>query len=86
MSLSVDAAVSMETTLLRNTASAATARYCWSVSANQRHRRAGKQTRVSKCATVFDSDIIQCTERRLLQNASKFVSTCLAVICHVCVL
>jgi len=52
--LSVDAAVSMETTLLRNAAAAAaaaTVRYGCPTSANQRYRRARKQTRLGKCQT-----------------------------------
>jgi len=52
--LSVDAAVSMETALLRNAAAAAaaaTVRYGCPASANQRYRRARKQTRLGKCQT-----------------------------------
>jgi len=53
--LSVDAAVSMETALLRNAAAAAaaaaTVRYGCPTSANQRYRRARKQTRLGKCQT-----------------------------------
>lgn len=96
--LSVDAAVSMETALLRNAAAAAaaTVRYGCPTSANQRYRRARKQTRLGKCQTrliailfsthwlSFSSISVQCFKVCLISASAHYIEKIRRYVLYLC--